>query len=166
MLNQSVKKLESIINEAPELGPLQDFIKKLLNFGDQKNEIKTVIEFLEELIKYMGHYGSYGSFNFFPSDAAGSCHELCIGIATKPFEHKYYKNEKGNRTGFKGMIKEIIAYWFNCYDKNKTTLLITPEWRETVFQENWKKIIDAYVKKGRKVIIIEIISLNDYIRRY
>ena len=111
-------------------------------------------EILEILIdKNEDLLGGNNSFNFYPSDKMTSCRTLCIGIATKKFG--YDRVNGTNRTGFKGLIKSLIEYWFSCGDINKNTILLTEDWDEKNFEKEWKDIIDSYKAKGKVIFIIQ-----------
>ena len=91
--------------------------------------------------------------NLFPSESKGKCQSFCLAIANKKFD----KPRRGLEAGFKGIMLEIIAYWFNCTGVNKTTLILTGTWDNVAFEENYKKIIDNYTRvHNKKVIIIEV----------
>ena len=93
-----------------------------------------------------------GTFNFFPSDKpGGACHEFCFGIATKKFGHN--RDVDKNRTGFKGLIKEIVGYWLSCGDINQTSIIHTFDWDEDDFVNNWENIINKYKSKGKNIKI-------------
>lgn len=72
----------------------------------------------------------------------------------KKFGHK--RDEIKNRTGFKGLIIEIIEYWIGCGNINNKTILFTTDWDNVVFNENWKGIVDKYKSQGKEVKIFEV----------
>jgi hypothetical protein len=99
------------------------------------------------------------SFNFYPSDRSGDCKESCIGVATKKFGHN--RVEKKNRTGFEGLIKDIIGQWFRC-SITRNTVILTIDWDEPVFEKEWKQIIDEYVAASARNKSVKIYHILDY----
>jgi hypothetical protein len=112
--------------------------------SDLKRELEDLIDSLNGFSKSKSDKKSEHSFNFYPSDIDGGCHSFCLGIATKKFGHK--RDENKNRTGFKGLIKELISYWLTC-NLNKTTIILTTDWDNDVFKELWKDIIESNRRK-------------------
>jgi hypothetical protein len=104
--------------------------------------------------------------NFYPSASEVGCMEFCFAIATNKFGHEYKKDKK--RTGFKGLIKELIKYWLSCSSTNKETEIIVLDWDSEAFEKEWKGIVDHYCSKlSKQVRIYEIMeSDNSYVKRY
>jgi hypothetical protein len=128
-------------------------------------EVKSPIELLETIIdKFNSDKGISSNRNFYPSTKKIDCKEMCLGIATKGYDYK--RDVKRNRTGFKGLIKEIVKYWINCGAINKTTIILTTEWRDKAFKDDWLEIVDTYKKRGKKVVIIEFGGIDNYIIRF
>jgi len=165
MSNLTEKKFYEILELVPELSHIFPELEHVLKSDLEKTtKAKPAKKILEEIIdKYAIGKGGQGQMNFYPSEVYSPCMELCIGIATKGFGNK--RDENNNRTGFKGLIKEIIEYWITCGSINKRTILFTTEWRDDDFVGNWKGIVDKYKAQGKEVIIIEVWNDN-YIIRY
>jgi len=104
-----------------------------------------------------------GSFNLYPSKNSISCQSNCIGIATKDFGHAKGANFK---SGFKGVILDLIAYWLGCFNTNQFTLILTPDWNTTNFEKEWAEIIQSHCKTGKQVLIVELIRGNKFLIRF
>jgi hypothetical protein len=165
MTNLNEKEFYQILEVVPELSHIFPELEHVLKSHlDETSKPRPAKKILEEIIdKNAFGRGGQGQMNFYPSEINSPCMELCIGIATKGYGNK--RDEKNNRTGFKGLIKEIIEYWISCGSINKRTILLTTEWRDEDFVENWKGIVDKYKAKGKQVIIIEVWN-DKYIIRY
>jgi hypothetical protein len=127
--------------------------------GNLKKELENIIDNINT------SFSSPGNFNFYPSDSSTDCKEYCLGIATKKFGHDRLKDK--NRTGFKGLIKELVQYWLECGRVNQTTVILVTDWDSGEFQKEWLDIINTRVRTGKSVRIYEI--LNDktsYLQRY
>lgn len=175
MMPQETLKIEILSEE------LQDLIRKDSSVSDENlQHLLKIDEFfkkkpngsaksiLEDWIDDMNKLGSGqgpSSFNFYPSEDGGVCHESCIGVATNSFGSNRDKNR--NRTGFEGLMKDIIGQWFNC-DNTKNTVLMTTDWDETVFNNQWKQIIDSYTNKNKRVKIFFFLPfpVGNYIQMY
>ncbi len=139
---------------------IDDFFKKN-NKSSAKSNLEDWIDEMNKLGKGQGP----SSLNFYPSEKGAVCHESCIGVATNPFGHNRDKNR--NRTGFEGLMKDIIGHWFNC-DNTRNTILITTDWSEDKFKNEWKQIIDSYTNKNKKVKIYYFLDfpVGTYIQMY
>jgi hypothetical protein len=127
---------------------LDQLLDKLLNDSHGGN----IKDHLEGLIDSVNDgFSKNGFMNFYPSNLKGGCHTFCLGVATKKFDYKRDKDR--NRTGFKGLIKELIAYWFNC-NVNQKTIILTTDWDNEAFEDGWKKIIDSYENNTRHEVEI------------
>lgn len=133
-----------------EIEKVNDILKHQLG---NRGSIK---ENLERLIDDINNNEVDDTFNFYPSDKTGVCHEFCLGIATRKFGHNATPDK--NRTGFKGLIKNIIPYWFSCFEMNKTTIILTMDWDSEAFEKEWESIIDSYCAKGKEVLILQILE--------
>lgn len=133
------------------------------------NTVKKGIEGLIDKVSENGLAGS--SMNFYPSNNVVPCYSFCLGIATKKFGYHREKlgdevPPEGLRTGFKGLMLDIIGYWITC-DENKTTVLITLDWDDEAFEKDWEQIIKRHSQNGKTVMIYEILERNaTYILRY
>lgn len=164
MPNKVEQKLLSLFHDDQDLRELFPSIEDLITHIENK-ETKSATELLEEIIdKLNSSNNNESDLNFYPSDKSGNCKIKCLGIATKGYDYK--KDEKKNRTGFKGLIKDIVKYWITCGAINKITVLLTTEWREKAFNDDWKAIVDSYKKQGKKIIIIEFGGVDSHIIRY
>jgi len=157
-----VKKLHNILEDVPELSHVlpEDLLFELRPTDNPKSAVKVFENILD---LYSSRNSGSASINLFPSISKGDCREVCIGIATRSFGSK--RDENRNRTGFKGLIKEIIQYWQNCGSVNMKTILFTCEWRDSDFNKDWKDIVENYKNQGKKVIIIEFWD-GGYIKRF
>ena len=163
MDNIIVKKFHQILVEIPELAHIFPELEHELNLA-KNSKPRLAKKILEDIIdRNATGRGGQAQMNFFPSEPGGGCFELCIGIATKGYGYK--RDIAKNRTGFKGLINEIIEYWFRCGSVNKKTILLTTQWKDDDFEEKWKSKVDAYRALGKQVIIIEVWKEN-YIVRY
>jgi hypothetical protein len=127
--------LSKVISSIGEIGNNDEQIYEVLvhiSTEARKNErlfrdIRDVEIFLDNLRKRYdrgnGEYGSSGNMNLFPSNNKGACHSFCLAIASRPFEEK----RDGVKTGFKGLMLNLCAYWFECLSVNRTTLILTPK---------------------------------------
>ena len=158
----SLIRLDSTVSDEKEqhLLRIDDFFKKHPN-GSTKSILEDWIDEMNNLGRGQGP----SSFNFYPSEEGGGCHESCIGVATNPFGHNRDKNR--NRTGFEGLMKDIIGQWFEC-DITRKTILITTDWSEEKFNNEWKQIIDSYTNKNKKVKIYYFLDypVGTYIQMY
>jgi len=111
--------------------------------------------------RYESKYGG-SSMNLIPSVKKGTCHSFCLGIANK----KFGKIRKGLDSGFKGIMLEMSAYWFNCLFINQETLIITNYWDNDIFEEQYKKIIDSYTKSHSKTVIVIEFGPTGFFKRY
>jgi hypothetical protein len=142
-----LEELEFLNHEYPEIIP------KIFGSVDTVNGKKFVKKDYENLIDQLNKNSSGpSSFNFYPSDKDGACHKFCFGVATKKFGHSLEKN----RTGFKGLIKEIIGYWLTCGNINQTTIIHTLDWDEEAFEKDWEGILNKYKSNGKEIKIYEI----------
>jgi len=165
MQNQVQQKFLNLLHYDQDLREFHPLIEDLLKDNHNGKEIKSAKELLDKIIDKLNSNNEDGNkMNFYPSDKETNCKQLCLGIATKGYECK--REEKKNRTGFKGLIKVIVKYWINCGSINKTTILLTTEWRENSFKNDWVEIVDSYKKQNKKVIIIEFGGIDSYIIRY
>ena len=139
-----------LVDDFPEIEHDLQFDKK-----DRKQSVKKT---LEELIDKINNKKGNLSINFFPSKTDGACHEILLGIATKKFGHNCDKAKL--RTGFEGLIKNIIICWLRCYEVNKSTTIITMDWDEPNFARDWLEIIESYKSKGKKIRIFQISEMN------
>jgi hypothetical protein len=126
-----------------------------LNSLFNERDGRTLKDQLEDLIYSINNRSQgAGNTNFFPSNLNGKCQSFCLGVATKKFDHKREKDR--NRTGFKGLIRELIAYWFTC-NVNQKTIILTTDWDNEAFEDEWKAIIQAYKNNTRHEVEIYLI---------
>ena len=131
-----------------------------------KDSPVSILEDWIDEINKLGKGKGPSSFNFYPSEQDGKCHELCIGVATHKFGHNRDKNR--NRTGFEGLMKDIIGQWLNC-PITKNTILITTDWDDVAFIKQWIQILDNYTRdKNKKVKIYYFLNYpaGTYIQMY
>ena len=165
-MQQVQQRLLTLFHDDHELREFLPLIEHLLEgIHPNSKEMKSASDLLDEIIdKINSKTGNSIDMNFYPSDNTVNCQEKCLGIATKGYDYK--RDEKKNRTGFKGLIKDIVKYWISCGSVNKSTVLLTTEWREKAFKDDWSAIVDTYKKQGKKIIIIEFGGIDSYIVRY
>ena len=161
-------KFHQIIEEVPELTHvLPEQILLELESHSNSDYIKkprSAKKILEDIIdNFANNKNGQLVMNFIPSNPGGNCMPLCVGMATKKFGGK--RDENKNRTGFKGLITDIIKYWLNCGSVNTRTILYTTDWDNVSFNENWKSIIDTYKAKGKFVKVYEVCD-DKLIERY
>ena len=165
--------LTKVISSIGEIGINDEQIYEVLEHissESRKNErlfrdIRDVEIFLDDLRKRYDNgssgNGSLGNMNLYPSNNKGACHLFCLAIASRPFEEK----RDGIKTGFKGLMLNLCAYWFECLSINRTTLILTGSWESRKFAEYYKKIIDNYSNTHRKkVFIIEVDPAGFFLR--
>ena len=139
---------------------LKDFVNSESHTEDNRKP-NSIEERLKNFRIKLGKNGGDFNMNLFPSDHYGACQSFCLAIASKKFD----KPRKGLESGFKGLMLEMIAYWFSCIRINKQTLILTSCWDDEIFEENYKKIIDQYVQaQNKSVIIIEVGQSRLHIR--
>jgi hypothetical protein len=156
------KSLNQILEDVPEAAGIFEHLEESLNNPKNRTISKVLEDFIDNNSSTKSQSGT--SYNFYPSlNKDGDCKEVCVGVATKSFGSKW--DEDRLRTGFKGLMKEMIQYWENCGSINKTTILLTTEWRDVDFNNDWKDIVDNHVNRGKKVIIIQVIQ-SGKIRTY
>lgn len=126
-----------------------DFEKFFKNKENQST--KKILEDWIDQINSLEDSKGPNSFNFYPSTNSASCCNLSVGVATKKFGWSREKDKF--RTGFKGLIKNIIVHWFRCNNTQKT-ILITTDWDEDAFDDGWKQIIDDYVNGTGNIVEI------------
>ena len=158
----SFRRLTEEIPELKTIDPHLDelfFKKEGLTSKDIEKLFKDIIDGIRR------NKNAFSDMNFYPSDQSTNCKNICISIATDKFGWKY--NIDTCRTGFKGLIKELIQYWLKCGAVNQKTVIITLDWDDKDFDKDWKNIVDAYVSKGKVVKIYEVIeSRGELLRRY
>ena len=156
------KSLNQILEDVPEAADIFEHLEESLNNPKNRTISKVLEDFIDNNSSTKSQPGT--SDHFYPSlNKDGDCKEVCVGVATKSFGSKW--DEDRLRTGFKGLMKEMIQYWENCGSINKTTILLTTEWRDVDFNNDWKDIVDNHVNRGKKVIIIQVIQ-SGKIRTY
>jgi len=139
---------------------------------------KPIKEILNQIINNPSTIPSFSNnkINFYPSETlGGGCQSICVGFATKGFNSD---RDKKKRTGFKGLMQDIIIYWLNCGKCsansrlcNRTTILFVTEWNSSSFKNSWEKIIDGYctystTNISHMVFVIEISPNGDFFTHY
>jgi hypothetical protein len=106
--------------------------------------------------------GGNSPMNLFPSNNKGQCHKFCLAIASREFE----RPRRGLESGFRGTMLDMAAYWFSCMGINETTLILTSDWDNIVFESQYRKVIDNYsIVHKKKVVIVEV-GPTGYFLRY
>jgi|688.fasta_scaffold340579_2 hypothetical protein len=159
------QNFKRISEEIPELRAIEPHIDDIL-LNKETLTSKEIDKLFQNIIDNFNRDKSrLGDLNFYPSNQTTNCKKNCLSIATDKFGWKYRKDKC--RTGFKGLIKELIEYWFHCGSINEKTVIITLDWDDKDFERDWKKMVDAYVSRGKIVKIYEVIeSKGEYILRY
>jgi hypothetical protein len=165
--------IQKVISSIGEIGNNDAQIYEVLEHissESRKNErlfrdIRDVEIFLDDLRKKYdggnGGNGGIGNMNLYPSFNKGACQSFCLGIASRLFEEK----RDGIKTGFKGLMLNLCAYWFECLSINRTTLILTRSWDSRKFAEYYKEIIDNYtITHRKKVFIIEVDPAGFFLR--
>jgi hypothetical protein len=156
------KSLSEILEDVPGVGGIFEHLEESLSNSKTRSISKILEDFIDDDSSTKSQSG--GSYNFYPSlNKDGDCKEICVGVATRSFGSKW--DDDKLRTGFKGLMKEMVQYWENCGSINKTTILLTTEWRDFDFNNDWKDIVDNHVSRGKRVIIIQVIQ-SGKIRTY
>ena len=153
-----------ITNYSIHFSEFTDELQKVLD--KLKSKPGTLKKELENIIDHINTSSSgTTSFNFYPSDNSTDCKEYCLGIATKKFGHDRLKDK--NRTGFKGLIKELVQYWLKCGRINQTTIIIVTDWDGEEFEKEWLDIINARVATGKTVKVYQILNnKTSYLQHY
>lgn len=148
----------------PENNRFWGILKEILGEKSIKGEnpYDTLRKLLEKIKRSAGGQG-WPSFNLYPSEERSECHRVCIGIATKDFGHSCSSN---NQCGFRGLMLNLIDNWFTCFNNNKFTLIITPDWNTSQFEKDWKSIINSHCSTSKRVLIVEFIASNRFLVRY
>lgn len=132
---------------------------EISNFIGPEN--RSVEDKLKDLRNRLDSNNGQGTMNLFPSNNKAACHSFCVAIAIKKFD----KPRKGLESGFKGLILEMAAYWFSCLNVNRNTLIFTTSWDNQSFEENYKNIIDQFIRVHNKnVYIIEVGPTGGFLR--
>jgi len=165
MSKREVKDLSLMIQEIPELKEVFPHFTEMLS-REAKDSAKEIKRIFEDLIDKFNRNGGTGSnINFYPSENTIGCKIFCLSIATDKFGWRLRKNQR--RTGFKGLIKELLAYWYLCGATNQITIIITLDWDDEEFNKEWRSAIEAYASRGKTVKIFEVIeSQGAYIERF
>jgi hypothetical protein len=127
-----------------------DGLKEQL-FGKPKriltDDIKTSIVKLTE----------HSNINIIPGDVPSICHPICLGKAYKKWNSK---------VGFTGVAEQIIAYWLQCANKNKDTLIITFAWDELDFNHKFKRKFDAQSNHKDKTVCVVLVTSQGFSIQY
>jgi hypothetical protein len=149
----SEKEIDTLFNNLDKLeisGDIKRILEKLLqsNYSnsDSKNGNSIILdEFWDQMSRDKNN-----DMNLYPSNNKGSCREFCLGIASLGWKSK----KRDNKIGFNNLMENIILYWLSCNRTNRTNLILTSDWYEGGFTDNWKEKIDSYVSSGKQVVII------------
>lgn len=140
-LFNNLEKLEISENIRVILGKLLQS-----NFSNRKNENSINLdEFWDKMNR-----DNNDNMNLYPSNNKGDCRKFCLGIASLGWKSK----KRDNNIGFNSLMEDLILYWLSCNGTNRTNLILTSDWYESGFSENWKEKIDSYVSSGKQVVII------------
>ena len=171
------------MNNQESFEVLQNDIRHLLNFDNADNNISEILnkiisklklgvegfktdkeieDFLDSLREDIESNNLGVPINLYPSKNGVGCRTCCVSISSLPFGEKRY----GLKSGFKGTMLDMAAYWIHCIKVNKSTLIVTSDFVPRQFNELYKKIIDNYVSiHDKKVIVVEV-STTGIFRRY
>jgi hypothetical protein len=161
--------IENTIRTLSELDAGEEIIMILRNFANydlsvsNNQNLSSIEDQLKDLRNRCDKGFGESTMNLFPAkNEKGVCHSFCLGIANKKFD----KPRKGLDSGFKGIMTEMIAYWFDCLNTNKKTLILTSTWDNEIFVGNFKKIIDVYTKIHNKQVFIIEVGPTGFFPRY
>lgn len=162
-IKETISKITQTIHEHGADEEIFDVLNRIseetMNQERLFRDIRDVEIFLDNLRNTYGN--KTGNINLYPSNEKGSCKSFCLAIATRPFEEK----RDGLKTGFKGLMLSLCAYWIGCLPINRTTLILTSDWNTRKFADYYKEIIDNYVNvHGKKVFIVEVDAAGFFLR--
>ncbi len=112
--------------------------------------------------RYDSANGGNSPMNLYPSSHKSQCHKFCLAIASRDFE----RPRRGLESGFRGTMLDMAAYWFSCMGINETTLILTSDWDNIVFESQYRKVIDNYSIVHRKKVVIIEVGPTGYFLRY
>ena len=161
-LNKEIKKV---------LEEIENAIKRSSPNGDDEDFQNSIRDGVHAGVNANG---GTENFNFYPSERVVPCQELCVGVAvlsfgahcSPPLKQGSANASLPSKYGFKGLMIDIIKCWLKCFSTNKTTILITQDWNQKIFQDEWKSIIDTYAKTGNKKVYVIQVSSNDFLVHY
>jgi hypothetical protein len=149
----SEKEIATLFNNLNKLevgGDIKRILEKLIHSENFKLDSRDRNYFiLENFYDQMSKEKNL-DMNLYPSDNKSSCREFCLGIASLGWKSK----KRDNKIGFNNLMENIILYWLSCNRNNRTNLILTSDWYESGFTDNWKEKIDSYVSSGKQVVII------------
>ena len=114
------------------------------NAKDRDVNMKKIIEAVID-----GIARNNDPINLIPSDHKTKCHHFLLAIAGAGF---------GREKGFKGIMRDTVQHWFRC--ENKETLILTLDWDDNKFKNDWLGIIQAYESRGHEVFVIQYGEYN------
>ena len=112
--------------------------------SDKNIVMKPIITSVIESVNSKGE-----SINFIPGGQRSKCCDFLFAIAGGGF---------GSEKGFKGIMKNAVQHWFKC--ENKETLIMTLDWDDNKFRNDWLGIIEAYETKGYQVTVLQYGEFN------
>jgi hypothetical protein len=118
-----------------------------------------------------GGFGNNNVFNFIPSAGPnGSCSSFCLTIVAAGFgRNSLFHSSRFNNSRSLNFLQAILllaAYWFACFNINEENLILTPDWNEEEFDNNYKSIIDNYCNHHQKKVFIVEVSNGGLFLRY
>ena len=149
----SKKEIDTLFNNLGKLeisGDIKIILEKLLqsNYSNSDSKNGNTIN-LDGFWDQMSREKNQ-DMNLYPSDNKGDCRKFCLGIANLGWKAK----KRDTNIGFNSLMEDLILYWLSCNGTNRTNLILTSDWYESGFSENWKEKIDSYVSSGKQVVII------------
>lgn len=108
-----------------------------------------------------------GSINVIPSPTRnGSCTTLCVGFSSEGMRGRSMRlHDRYIDLDFGTMMLAVSTLWFNCFNVNRETLLLTSSWNQHHFNDMYEPLIDSYKSHGGKsVFIVEITTSGPFLR--
>jgi hypothetical protein len=93
------------------------------------------------------------AINVIPSSGPGaSCCRLCVGVTAHGFSAK----SSSYRVNFNQLAIQLSAHWLRCDGINEETLILTPDWNQSVFDSRYTDLFVAYRQIGKRAFIVEV----------
>jgi hypothetical protein len=108
-----------------------------------------------------------GSINVIPSTTRhGSCATFCIGFASLGMQRQLMRpSSRYIDLDFGTMMLAVSTLWFNCFNVNHETLLLTSSWDQHRFNDMYEPLIESYKRNGgRMVFVVEITASGPFLR--
>jgi len=90
--------------------------------------------------------------NLIPSDAAGSCKDVCVSLALDSW---------GAKEGFVKVAQKTIILWLACCRINEMTLIVTTAWDGRRFDKDFGHYFAGYAS-SKHMIYVVLLSRSGY----